>query len=161
MLRCHCTTRITAGFILLAGGASMQYAPAASAASAEALAAAHVCVQSGWVDKSGYARAQAYREQVNCLKRLYIRVATDGLAANARLEQTLNQRLDQLQTVYYDSRNICRLREKLGLEKQGCGTDAPSVYEFVRLLKRMIVDADAGWVRHDPGLVEALQLERP
>ena len=71
----------------------------------------------------------------------------------------LTNRLDALEAAYRASRDICRLRERLGLGDGSCGTIGLAPHEFVVLLKTMILNEDAGWVRRDPALARALRLD--
>jgi hypothetical protein len=86
-----------------------------------------------------------------------VRVAR-GPTAHAAFDAELTNRLDALETAYRASRDICRLRGRLGLGDGSCGTISLAPREFVVLLKTMIVDEDAGWVRPDPALARALRL---
>ncbi len=133
------------------------FAASAHAADQETLSAARTCAQKEWADKAGYEKAQAYREVIDCLSALYIRVAA-GQKSNAALEKEIAQHLGELEAAYHASRGVCRLQQKLLLEDESCGTHRASPHEFVRILKTMILDADAGLVRRDPALVDALEL---
>ena len=92
-----------------------------------------------------------------CLKTLYVRVAR-GPDAHTAFDTALTNRLDALETAYRASRDICRLRERLGLGEGSCGTIGLAPREFVVLLKTMILNEDAGWVRPDRALARALRL---
>ena len=132
--------------------------PSLYAASEKVLAAAKACAELDWRDKAGYERAATYREAVQCFKALYIRVAT-GVRSSEAFEEELSKRLDELEAAYQRSRDICRLRQQLKLEDGSCGTISLSPDEFVTILKRMILDEDAGWVNRDPALAKALRLD--
>ena len=132
--------------------------PRAHAATDEVLAAAAACAQIDWRDRTGAERARTYRQAVACFKALYVNVAR-GPDANAAFDTELASRLDALETAYRASRDICRLRERLGVSDASCGTSSLAPHEFVVLLKTMILDEDAGWVRRDPALARALQLD--
>ena len=124
----------------------------------EILSAARECTELDWRNKAGKERAQAYREAVDCHKALYVRIA--GSAGSSEVfEEELSRRLDTLEEAYRESRSICRLQDELKIgDGGGCGTISLSSHEFVVLLKTMILSEDAGWVRKDPALAEALQL---
>ena len=155
----HCPP-INHALILAVCCQAIFFASPAHAASEEIRAVARVCANAEWADQAGYERAAAYREAVDCLGALYIRVATGAKPeSNAALAKAIAKHLAELEAAYHASRNVCRLREKLGLAAQGCGTGGPSPHEFVRLLKTMILDADAFPVRRDPALAEALGLD--
>ena len=128
------------------------------AATEEILAAATACAQVDWRDQAGAKRARTYRQAVACLKTLYVRVAR-GSDAHIAFDTELTNRLDALESAYRASRDICRLRERLGLGDGGCGTISLAPHEFVVLLKTMILNEDAGWVRRDPALARALRLD--
>ena len=132
--------------------------PHAHAATEELLAAAAACARIDWRDQAGAERARTYRRAVACLKALYVRAAR-GPDAHAAFDAELTNRLDALETAYYTSRDVCRLRERLGLGDEGCGTMSLAPHEFVVLLKTMILDENAGWERRDPALARALRLE--
>ena len=93
-----------------------------------------------------------------CLKTLYVSVAR-GPDAHKAFNAELKNRLDALETAYLASRDICGLRERLGLGDGSCGTISLAPREFVVLLKTMILNEDAGWVRRDPALARALRLD--
>ena len=112
-----------------------------------------------WRDKGGYERAKAYREAVQCFKGLYVRVAA-GEHSSEEFVSELAKRVDELESAYHRSRDLCGLRQQLKLEEGNCGTISLSADEFVTILKTMILDEDAGWVRRDPELVKALRLEQ-
>ena len=131
--------------------------PPAHAATQELLAAAAACAEIDWRDQAGAQRARTYRQAVACFKRLYVRVAR-GPNAHTAFDTELTNRLDALESAYRASRDICRLRERLGLGDGSCGTISVAPHEFVVLLKRMILNEDAGWVRRDPALARALRL---
>lgn len=131
--------------------------PIAQAASEEILSAADACAKLDWRDQAGYERSKNYRGAVNCFKALYIRVAGNA-RLNEAFEEELSKRLDELETAYRASRNVCKLLEKLGLNDGGCGTIDLSSHEFVMLLKNMILNEDAGWTKRDPALAKALRL---
>ncbi len=133
-------------------------APARATASGEVLDAARSCARLEWADRAGAARGEAYRAAVACLSALYIHIAA-GATPGAALEKQLARHLRELEAAYHASRNICSLREKLTQAPQGCGVYSSSPHEFVQLLKTMILDADAGPVRRDPALAEALGLD--
>lgn len=128
------------------------------AANERVLSAARACAELDWRDKGGFERAAAYREAVQCFKDLYVRVAAGDRSSEA-FEQQVAERLDELEAAYHRSRDICRLRQQLKLEDGGCGTMSLSTHEFVTILKTMILDEDAGWVKRDPALAEALRLD--
>ena len=128
------------------------------AASQEILAAATGCTGLDWRDKGGYERAKAYREAVQCFKGLYVRVAAGERSSEAFVSE-LAKRVDELESAYHRSRDLCGLRQHLKLEEGNCGTISLSADEFVTILKTMILDEDAGWVRRDPELVKALSLD--
>ena len=130
------------------------------AATREVLAAAAVCARIDWRDQAGAARAATYRQAVACLKALYVRVAR-GPDGHTGFDTELTTRLDALETAYRASRDVCGLRTRWEIEKGGCGTIGLAAHEFVALLKTMILDEDAGWVRHDPALARALQCCNP
>ena len=129
----------------------------AHAATEDLLAAAAACAQIDWRDQAGPERARTYREAVDCLKTLYVRVAR-GPDAHAAFDTALTRRLDTLETAYRASRDVCRLRGRVGLGDGSCGTISLAAHEFVVLLKTMILNEDAGWVRRDPALARALGL---
>lgn len=142
----------------LLGCAAFLHSPPLYAASERILVAARACAELDWRDKGGAERAEAYREAVRCFKSLYVRVA-GGERSSVEFEEELTKRLDALEAAYYRSRDICGLRQQLGLEDGSCGTISLSPAEFVTMLKTMILDEDAGWVRRDPALTEALRLD--
>lgn len=111
-----------------------------------------------WRDKGGYERAEAYREAVQCFKGLYVRVAAGERSSEAFVRE-LAKRVDELESAYRRSRDVCGLRKQLNLEEGNCGTIGLAPNEFVTILKTMILDEDAGWVRRDPELAEALKLD--
>lgn len=131
--------------------------PPAHAASEAIRAAASVCAALDWRDKGGFERSEAYREAVSCFKALYVRVAA-GEHPDEAFETTLAQRLDELEAAYRRSRDVCGLQQRLQLNDDGCGTMSLASGEFVTLLKTMILNEDAGWVKRDPALAEALRL---
>ena len=133
--------------------------PHAHAATEEVLAAAAACAQIDWRDQAGAERARTYRQAVACLKALYVRAARGSADPHAAFDTEITNRLDALETAYSASRDVCRLRERLGLGDGGCGTLSLAPHEFVVLLKTMILDEDAGWVRRDPALARALRLD--
>ena len=45
--------------------------------------------------------------------------AVAGGRSSEQFEEELDKRLDELDTVYYQSRDICRLRQQLGLAVSG------------------------------------------
>ncbi len=147
----------TAAVLALLGCWAASSPPDAQAATEELLAAAASCAQIAWRDQAGAERARTYREAVACLKRLYVRLAR-GPDAHTAFDTALTNRLDALETAYRASRDICRLRERLGLGDGSCGTIGLAPREFVVLLKTMILNEDAGWVRPDPALARALRL---
>ena len=106
----------------------------------------------------GFERAAADRADVQCFKDLYVRVAAGDRSSEA-FEQQLAERLDELEAAYHWSRDICRLWRQLKLEDGGCGTTSLSPHEFVTILETIILDEDAGWVKCDPALAEALRLD--
>ena len=132
--------------------------PRAHAATDEILAAAAACAQIDWRDQAGAERAHTYGQAVACFKTLYVRVAR-GPDAHIAFDTELTNRLDALETAYLASRDICRLREDLGVSDGSCGTISLAPHEFVVLLKTMILNEDAGWVRRDPALARALRLD--
>ena len=132
--------------------------PRAHAATDEILAAAAACAQIDWRDQAGAERAHTYRQAVACFKTLYVRVAR-GPDAHIAFDTELTNRLDVLETAYRASRDICRLREDLGVNDGSCGTISLAPHEFIVLLKTMILNEDAGWVRRDPALARALRLD--
>ncbi len=132
--------------------------PPAHAATEELLAAAAACAQIDWRDLAGAERARTYRQAVACLKALYVRAAR-GPDTHAAFDTELTNRLDALETAYHTSRDVCRLRERLGLGDGSCGTISLSPHEFVVLLKTMILNENAGWERRDPALARALRLD--
>lgn len=142
----------------LLGSAIAPHSPPLHAANEKVLTAARVCAELDWREKGGFERAAAYREAVQCFKDLYVRVAAGDRSSEA-FEQQLAERLDELEAAYHRSRDICRLRQQLKLEDGGCGTASLSPHEFVTILKTMILDEDAGWVKRDPALAEALRLD--
>ena len=111
----------------------------------------------GLAGQGGYERAEAYREAVQCFKALYVRVAAGERSSEAFVSE-LAKRVDELESAYHRSRDLCGLRKHLNLEEGNCGTIGLSADEFVTILKTMILDEDAGWVRPDPGLAKALKL---
>ena len=147
---------VAAALALLGCAALCQ--PQAHAATEELLAAAAACAQIDWRDQAGAERARTYRCAVACLKALYVRAAR-GPNAHAAFDTELTLRLDALETAYHASRDVCRLREGLGLGDGSCGTISLSAHEFVVLLKTMILDEDAGWERRDQALARALRLD--
>ena len=147
----------TAAALALLGWWAASSPPDAQAATEELLAAAAACAQIDWRDHAGAERARTYRQAVACLKRLYVRIAR-GPNAHPAFDIELTNRLDALETAYRASRDTCRLRERLGLGDRSCGTIGLAPREFVVLLKTMILDQDAGWVRPDPALARALRL---
>ena len=142
---------------LLGWGAAL-CPPHAHAATDELLAAAAGCAQIDWSGQAGAERARTYRQAVVCLKTLYVSVAR-GPDAHKAFNAELKNRLDALETAYLASRDICGLREHLGLGDGSCGTISLAPREFVVLLKTMILNEDAGWVRRDPALARALRLD--
>ena len=142
----------------LLGCAAILSSPPLYAASESILVAARACAELDWRDKAGEERAESYREAVRCFKALYVRVA-GGERSSKAFEEELAKRLDVLEAAYHRSRDICSLRQQLGLEDGSCGTISLSAPEFVTMLKTMILDEDAGWVRRDPELIEALRLD--
>ena len=132
--------------------------PHAHAATDELLAAAAACAQIDWRGQAGAERARTYRQAVVCLKTLYVSVARSPDAHTA-FNTELTNRLDALETAYRASRDICGLRERLGLGDGSCGTISLAPREFVVLLKTMILNEEAGWVRRDPALARALRLD--
>ncbi len=94
---------------------------------------------------------------MNCFKALYVRVAAAAHSHKA-FEKELTKRLDELEAAYHAGRDVCGLKGKLGLGDGECGTLSQSPREFILLLKTMILDEDAGWVRRDPALAKALRL---
>ena len=142
----------------LLGCTAILRSPPLYAASETILVAARACAELDWRDKGGKERAESYREAVRCFKALYVRVAGSERSSEA-FEEELTERLDALEAAYYRSRDICGLRQQLGLEDGGCGTISLSPLEFVTMLKTMILDEDAGWTRRDPALTEALQVD--
>ena len=147
----------TATAFALLGWWAVLCPPYAHAATEELLTAAAACAQIDWRDQAGAERARTYRQAVACLKTLYVRVAR-GPNAHTAFDTELTNRLDALETAYRGSRDICRLRERLGLGAGSCGTTSLAPHEFVVLLKTMIINEDAGWVRRDPALARALRL---
>ena len=131
--------------------------PRVHAATDEIIAAA-ACARIDWREQAGAERARTYRQAVDCFKALYLRVAR-GPDAHVAFDTELANRLDTLETAFHASRDICRLRENLGINNGSCGTNSLSPHEFVVLLKTMILNEDAGWVRRDPKLVRALRLD--
>ena len=148
----------TAAALALLGWWAALCPPPVHAATEELVAAAAVCAQIDWRDEAGAERARTYRQAVACLKALYVRVAR-GPNAHMAFDTELTNRLDALETAYRASRDICRLRERLGLGDGSCGTISLAPHEFVVLLKTMILDEDAGWGRRDPALARALRLD--
>ena len=142
----------------LLGCAAVLRLPPLHAASEKVLAAAKACEELDWRDKGGHERAKTYHEAVQCFKALYVRVAA-GERSSEAFEQELAKRLDKLEEAYRQSRDICGLQQQLKLEDGSCGTISLSVHEFVTILKTMILDEDAGWVKRDPALAKALRLD--
>ena len=142
----------------LLGCAAILNSPPLFAASESILVAARACAELDWRDKGGEERAESYREAVRCLKALYVRVA-GGERSSEAFEEELAKRLDVLEAAYHRSRDICGVRQQLGIEDGSCGTISLSPHEFVTMLKTMILDEDAGWVRRDPELTKALRLD--
>ena len=130
----------------------------AQATSEAVLSAARACAALDWRDRGGRERADAYREVVDCFKALYVRVAAGKRPGDA-FEKKLAERLNELEAAYHRSRDICGLRQQLKLGDGGCGTISLSPREFVSLLKSMIFNEDAGWVKRNPALAEALRLD--
>lgn len=128
------------------------------AANESVLTAARVCTELDWREKGGFERAAAYRAAVQRFKDLYVRVAAGDRSSEA-FEQQLAERLDELEAAYHWSRDICRLRRQLKHEDGGCGTTSLSPREFVTILETIVLDEDAGWVKRDPALAEALRLD--
>ena len=157
MLRPTCPWSSAAAALALLGCWAALSPPQAHAATEELLAAAAACAQIDWRDQAGAKRARIYRRAVACLKALYVRAAR-GPSAHAAFDTELANRLDALETAYHASRDVCRLREGLGLGDGSCGTLSLSAHEFIVLLKMMILDEDAGWVSRDPALARALRL---
>ena len=106
----------------------------------------------------GAARARTYRQAVACLKTLYVRVAR-GPEADVAFDTELTNRLDALETAYRASRDICRLRERVGLGDGSCGTISLAPHEFVVLLKTMISTRMLAGCAGDPALARALRLD--
>ena len=131
----------------------------ASAADAPALAAARKCEEMVRPDAGGRARAEWYRRYVACLKDLYVLIGVPHSSEAVRTE--IQRRLDALEQAYYASRALCEILQRAGEEPHGCGTLSLATVEFPRLLKTMIVNEDAGWVREDARLREALNLKAP
>ena len=148
----------TAAALALLGWWAALCPPHAHAATEELLAAAAACAQIDWRDQAGAERARTYRQAVACLKTLYVCVAR-GPDAHIAFDTELTNRLDALETAYRASRDICRLRERFGFGDGSCGTISRAPHEFVVLLKTMILNEDAGWVRRDPALARALRLD--
>ncbi len=128
----------------------------AYAADAPTLEAAKQCAAIVPESDSGFARAQWHRQQVACLKDLYVTVGMTGAGPAAKAE--IRAHLNTLETAYHKSRSLCTARETHDGPSGGCGTIALSPAEFRRLLKTMILAADAGWVKKDPRLADALKL---
>lgn len=122
--------------------------PHTNAATEEILAAATACEQIDWKNQAGAERARTYRQ-----------ADARGSDADIAFDTELTNRLDALESAYRDSREICHLREHLGLGDESCGTISLAPYEFVVLRKTMIVNEDAGWVRRDRALERALRLD--
>ena len=158
MSRLTATRSATAAAVALLGWWAALYPPAAHGATEELVAAAARCAQIDWRNQAGAERARTYRQAVACLKTLYVRVAR-GPEADAAFDTELANRLESLENGYRASRDICRLRERVGLGDGSCGTIGLASHEFVVLLKTMILNEDAGWVSRDPALARALQLD--
>ena len=149
---------VTIAALALLGWCAVLCPSHANAATEEILAAATACAEIDWRDQAGAERARTYRQAVACLKRLYMRVAR-GSDAHVAFDTELMNRLDALESAYRPSRDICHLRDQLGLGEGNCGTISLAPHEFVVLLKTMILNEDAGWVRRDPALARALRLD--
>ena len=128
----------------------------AFAADARVLEAAKQCAAIVPEGEDGFSRAQWHQRQVACLKDLYMMVGMPGAGPASVTE--IRAHLDDLETSYYKSRSLCRTQEKHDSLSGGCGTMSLAPFEFRRLLKTMIIDADVGWVKEDPRLADALQL---
>ena len=126
-----------AAALALVGCCAALCPPQAHAATEEVLAAAAACAQIDWRDQAGAERARTYRRAVACLKALYVRAAR-GSNEHAAFDTELTGRLDVLEAAYHASRDVCRLREGLGLGDGSGGTISLSAHEFVVLLKTMI-----------------------
>ena len=145
--------------LLLSATLALLSVSPASAADASALAAARKCEEMVRPDAGGWARAEWYRRYVACLKDLYVLIGVPHSSEAVRIE--IQRRLDALEQAYYASRALCEIRQHAGEEPHGCGTLSLATVEFPRLLKTMIVNEDAGWVREDARLREALNLKAP
>jgi HEPN domain-containing protein len=145
----------TAALIFAAVFASLP----AAAASERVLAAARACEAVVTSADSIAERGERHRQKVECLKALYIQIAAPG---DDSAEAEIRRRLDALEAAYYQSRDLCAVQNQARRRKneaaQSCGTIGLAPREFRILLKTMIVNEDAGWVKIDPRLEAALRL---
>ena len=153
-----CQQPSTLAMVALLGCGVFLCAPRVQAASEEVLTAARACAELDWRDEGGHERAEIYRGAVDCFKALYVRVAA-GKRSSPAFNTALTQRLDKLEAAYRLSRDVCGLRTQLESDAGGCGTLSLSAHEFIFVLKIMILNEDAGWVKHDPALATALRLD--
>ena len=125
------------------------------AADKKEIAAAEACTAISYSDEfNGFERAQWHHQTVQCLKDLYILVgAPDG---SREIKAEIRKRLDALENTFYASRALCDIQHRMGTDTGGCGTLSLSSREFRQLLRMMIINEDAGWVRVDPALQSAL-----
>ena len=133
------------------------FSAAANAADVEQIAAAKACTAIARSGDTGPALAEWHRKKVRCLKDLYIAVGVRNDAAAVKAE--IQERLDELESAFYSSRDFCSIQHEKGFDVGGCGTISLAPREFRQLLKRMIVNEDAGWVSIDPRLQEALDIK--
>ncbi len=125
------------------------------AADARVVEAAKQCEAIAQEGEGGFARAQWHRRQVACLTDLYVMI---GIPNGGAAEAEIRAHVEDLRLAYHNSRSLCVTREKHGDISGGCGTISLAPAEFLHLLKTMIVNADAGWVREDRRLRDALNL---
>ncbi len=128
----------------------------ARAATPEEVQAARDCMAIAQTDASKAGLAEWHRARVRCLKELYILVGVPG--GEQAVADEVRSRLDALEKAYYASRSLCDVQNKKGSPRDCYGTISLAPEEYQSLLRRMILDEDAGWVRTDPVLKAALEL---
>ncbi len=128
----------------------------AQAATPEEVQAAKDCMAIEQTDESKFGRAEWHRARVRCLQELYILVGV--VSGEQAVADEVRARLDALEQAYYASRSLCDVQNKKGSPLECYGTISLAPEEYRSLLRRMILAEDAGWVRTDPVLKEALEL---
>ena len=118
---------------------------------------AKTCISSAPAKETKRERIQRHQKETQCLKELYIKVGVSSGEKAVKME--VFKRLNTLESAFYASRDLCQIQNKVGSKKSSCGTISLSPNEFRQLLKTMIVNEDAGFVRADPQLRKALQLK--